>query len=131
MIVEPVGGGGDLGIQENAKRSVIQWKIRQEAGTWSLQETIAEVMTDLYAAVDPDRLHTSDEHVLSTDGRMGATKRQTKRGVLCPESDRGCRTPLRRHRQEAFESVDYLIDFPQFLPERVTRFRVCAMGVVQ
>ncbi|NOT56787.1 MAG: hypothetical protein HOP18_19485 [Deltaproteobacteria bacterium] len=40
LVIEPVGGGGDLSIKFPGKRQVEQWKAKSDHGPWSLQQVI-------------------------------------------------------------------------------------------
>jgi hypothetical protein len=64
MVLEPKDGGDVRVCSE-----IVQLKSRSGGGTWSLSETIKDVLPDLYRAVDisaPDR-----RYIFVTEGRMG------------------------------------------------------------
>lgn len=71
LVIEPVGGGGDLRIYFPHKQIVEQWKAKSDHGTWSLQEVITAVIPDLYLAVHADRLDDQSEYTFVTEGRRG------------------------------------------------------------
>src|SRR5258706_14906629 len=54
LIIEPVGGGGDLQLHWGGKVIAEQWKARSGGHTWSLAEVIDHVLPDLYCAVETD-----------------------------------------------------------------------------
>jgi hypothetical protein len=73
VIIEPIGGGGDLRVQDDrGVRTAIQFKSRADGGTWSLNDIIEEVLPDLYKAVDANRLAQDDRYQFATEGRIGA-----------------------------------------------------------
>lgn len=67
VVLEPAGGGGDLRVESLATRSIQQLKAGRHA--WSLQNTVAEVLPDLYKAVNLDR--PNDKYQFVTEGWMG------------------------------------------------------------
>src|SRR5579871_5526013 len=88
LILEPVGGGGDIQEHTPDGRRIQQLK----AGThsWSLQDIVADVLPDLYLEVDIDRSERSYEFV--TEGWRGNWKEACDFfGSLnirqCPDSD--------------------------------------------
>ncbi|HLK61361.1 MAG TPA: hypothetical protein VKU00_32730, partial [Chthonomonadaceae bacterium] len=88
LILEPVGGGGDIQEHTPDGRRIQQLK----AGThsWSLQDIVADVLPDLYLEVDIDRSEDSYEFV--TEGWRGNWKEACDFfGSLnirqCPDSD--------------------------------------------
>jgi hypothetical protein len=73
LILEPLGGGGDLQEERGAARSVEQLKACAGDATWSLRKVVEEVFPDLYLAYDASRPDT--EYRFVTEGRMGAWSR--------------------------------------------------------
>ena len=71
LVIEPTGGGGDLQIVFPQKRLVEQWKAKSDAGTWSLNKIIDDVLPDLYRAVNGARLDEEVEYWFVTEGRRG------------------------------------------------------------
>jgi hypothetical protein len=69
LVLEPLGGGGDLQEIGTASRIVEQVKARSGGSTWSLSEVVEEVLPDLYCAVGPDELASTYRFV--TEGRIG------------------------------------------------------------
>lgn len=67
LVIEPIGGGGDLQIVSDEVIVVEQWKARSGNGTWSLSEIIQSVLPDLYMASDLD----GQVYRFVTEGRMG------------------------------------------------------------
>lgn len=72
LILEPIGGGGDLVVQQGARRIVEQLRTRADRGTWSLREILEDVLPDLYLGCDSD--FPDSEFRFVTDGRMGNWK---------------------------------------------------------
>lgn len=77
LVVEPLGGGGDLVRfdsipSSHIQRRIQQVKMRTDGGTWSLAELILDVLPDLYRAVDLDQ--TNDVYEFITSGRQGNWK---------------------------------------------------------
>ncbi|MCD4678503.1 MAG: ATP-binding protein, partial [Desulfobacula sp.] len=69
LILEPLGGGGDLQLKYKCGKIVEQLKSRSDGGTWSLKEIVEEVFPDLFLAVDTNE--PDAEFRFITDGRMG------------------------------------------------------------
>jgi hypothetical protein len=72
VVVEPLGGGGDLRIYFPRKQQVEQWKARGDHGPWSLRQVITSVIPDLYLAVREDRLDDQSEYRFVTEGKRGS-----------------------------------------------------------
>ncbi len=70
LVIEPLGGGGDVQILAQEQRVVEQWKARSGGGTWSLTELINDVLPDLYCAVNDD----VTVYRFVTEGRIGTWK---------------------------------------------------------
>lgn len=68
IILEPIGGGGDLVVQSREKTTVEQLKARPNGDTWSLREVVESVIPDLYLAAN--NLGDVDFRFV-TEGRMG------------------------------------------------------------
>lgn len=90
LILEPIGGGGDLVIRSGSRRIVQQLKARANGGPWSLQEVVQNVIPDLYLAAVNDTTSVDFEFV--TEGRMGDWNDvyvlfQSLRNRPCPTSD--------------------------------------------
>ena len=72
LVLEPIGGGGDLVLQTPVSKVVEQLKTRSDAGTWSLREVVESVLPDLYlAAVESSQ---DIEFRFVTEVRMGQWK---------------------------------------------------------
>ena len=69
LVLEPIGGGGDLQQIEGVRRIVEQLKADSSPGPWSLTVVVREVLPDLYLAID-DRYPDTD-YRLVTEGRIG------------------------------------------------------------
>src|SRR4051812_326305 len=69
LVLEPLGGGGDLQEIGHGSRIVEQVKARPGGSTWSLREVVEEVLPDLYCAVGPDK--PASTYRFATEGRMG------------------------------------------------------------
>jgi hypothetical protein len=69
LILEPIGGGGDLQRVEGPKRAVEQLKADSSRGTWSLTDVVRDVLPDLYLAVDDEFPDTVFRFV--TEGKIG------------------------------------------------------------
>jgi hypothetical protein len=67
LVIEPIGGGGDLQILRNRSRIVEQWKSRTTNRPWSLNDLITDVLPDLFCAVDGD----VKAYRFVTEGRIG------------------------------------------------------------
>lgn len=86
--LEPVGGGGDLIVETESRKSVEQLKARPDGGTWSLREIIEKVIPDLYlAAIGTDE---DIEFRFVTEGRIGNWKKvyqffQSLKNIECPD----------------------------------------------
>lgn len=52
LLLEPIGGGGDLQEMTDTVRVVQQLKARTGGGPWPLQEVVKDVIPDLYLAAD-------------------------------------------------------------------------------
>jgi len=52
IVLEPMGGGGDIVVQTDRRRIIQQVKARSGGGTWSLRSIIEEVVPDLYVAAE-------------------------------------------------------------------------------
>jgi hypothetical protein len=62
LVIEPVGGGGDLRIYFPGKQQVEQWKAKGDHGPWSFQQVITSVIPDLYLAVRESDLDDQSEY---------------------------------------------------------------------
>jgi hypothetical protein len=69
LVLEPLGGGGDLQEIGQGGRIVEQVKARTGGSTWSLREVVEGVLPDLYCAVGPGEPPSNYRFV--TEGRMG------------------------------------------------------------
>jgi hypothetical protein len=68
LVIEPLGGGGDLQIHFPSHTVIEQWKAKGD-GTWSLNDIVEHVLPDLYLAV-----RLEDEGAVYrfvTEGRQG------------------------------------------------------------
>lgn len=65
FVLEPKGGGGDLRVGSDVE----QLKAKSDAGTWSLQTIITDVLPDLFMAVGDDTRSTRFRFI--TEGTMG------------------------------------------------------------
>jgi|GEM_PF-6973678 hypothetical protein len=74
IVLEPLGGGGDLQLKKNGKLVVEQIKARSDGGTWSLRECIEDVLPDLFLAVVSDTSNAATFRFV-TEGRMGAWRK--------------------------------------------------------
>lgn len=106
LILEPVGGGGDLVFQSGGRRYVEQVKARARAKAWSLKEIVETVIPDLYLAAEGDLSTTEFRFV--TEGRMGRWADEydffrsfRSRPVIdgCPLADLESERPLVRPRK--------------------------------
>ncbi len=73
LILEPVGGGGDLQGVEGTKGVVEQLKAKSSLGTWALADVIGDVLPDLYLATEEGYPDTVFRFL--TEGRMGGWHR--------------------------------------------------------
>ncbi|MDD1752884.1 MAG: hypothetical protein LUQ38_07340 [Methanotrichaceae archaeon] len=71
LIIEPLGGGGDVRIQTSSRRIVEQLKSKSDHGAWSLNKVIEDVIPDLFSAVDVDNLNDDSEYFFVTEGHRG------------------------------------------------------------
>ena len=69
LVLEPVGGGGDLQQIEGVSRVVEQLKADSRPGSWSLTRVVRDVLPDLYLAIDDRFPDTSYRFV--TEGAHG------------------------------------------------------------
>lgn len=69
VLLEPREGGGDVQEFTGDTRRVVQLKLRSGNRTWSLNEVIEEVFSDLVHATSDDRL--GDRYEFVTEGRIG------------------------------------------------------------
>jgi hypothetical protein len=69
LILEPLGGGGDLVVRKSGHKVVEQIKARSDGSTWSLREILEKVIPDLYLAASDEADET--EYRFVTEGRMG------------------------------------------------------------
>ena len=69
LVLEPVGGGGDLVVAEGRRKTAEQLKARPDGSTWSLREVVESVIPDLYLACTEPTETMSFRFV--TEGRMG------------------------------------------------------------
>jgi len=67
LVIEPVGGGGDIQIKTGPRRRVEQWKASTKKQSWSLTQLIDGVLPDLYRATDP----IADSYHFMTEGNAG------------------------------------------------------------
>lgn len=67
LVIEPVGGGGDIQIETEPRRRVEQWKASTGGQSWSLTQLIDSVLRDLYRATDP----IADSYYFMTEGNAG------------------------------------------------------------
>ena len=74
LTIEPQGGGGDVVVDAASRRIVEQWKARNDQGTWSVNDLVAEVFPDLYRAVDTPVTSKKVEYRFVTEGRQGRWK---------------------------------------------------------
>ncbi len=68
LLLEP-RNGGDVQEIGKATRRVVQLKTRSSGSSWSLREVVADVLPDLYRAVDLDKRDSSYDFI--TEGKMG------------------------------------------------------------
>ena len=71
LVIEPSGGGGDIHVESPRRRIVQQWKSKSDAGAWSLRKIIADVLPDLYRAVDLASAEQETEFHFVTEGHRG------------------------------------------------------------
>jgi hypothetical protein len=69
LILEPIGGGGDLQQIEGSSRIVEHLKADSTPGPWSLADVVRDVLPDLYLAIDDSCYDTSYRFV--TEGHIG------------------------------------------------------------
>lgn len=67
LVIEPVGGGGDIQIETGPRRRVEQWKASTGGQSWSLAKLIDNVLPDLYRATNP----IADSYHFMTEGNAG------------------------------------------------------------
>jgi hypothetical protein len=69
VVLEPIGGGGDLVLDTGRRWAVEQVKARSTGAPWSLREVINSVIPDLYLA--SDRAPPGSVYRFVTEGVMG------------------------------------------------------------
>jgi hypothetical protein len=88
IVLEPIGGGGDLVVHADGVKLVQQLKARPDGGPWSLREVIESVIPDLY--LDSSGTVEDAEFQFVTEGVMGIWKNvylffQSLRDRECPD----------------------------------------------
>lgn len=75
LVVEPLGGGGDLQVEESGSRRIEQWKARTNGRPWGLQEILDKVIPDLYRDSALDLPADQARYVFATEGHLGEKAR--------------------------------------------------------
>lgn len=111
LILEPIGGGGDLVVVSGNRRIVEQLKAKSGGGSWSLREVFESVIPDLYVATESN--NEEIEYRFITEGTMGDWKdvykffrslRDRTADGLTPTLDESAEISFRRFKEDSDSS---------------------------
>jgi hypothetical protein len=73
LVLEPLGGGGDVLICTPQHTRIQQLKLKSDGGSWSLRSLVKDVLPDLYRGVDRDGTtpEALQQFEFVTSGRIG------------------------------------------------------------